>query len=209
MMRKMMISAAPLVVLLSGVAMAQGSGAQTGLVIGGQLGYAQFEPQTIKYDGYDANNGGTYGGAIIGYDHALSPMLSIGIESGLNYGHQIMNTSRDQWRQEVDTSTLDIPVMGTVKFFPTEDGFNVFAKFGVNYSIQTTTDSIIWPETNSDTKRKWVPIAAACVGYQINAFNIFAQYTYVFGKKWSDPYVEDETVTMYALTAGVTYTIPM
>ena len=217
MMKKTMIAAATSVALLSSVAMAQGSGAQTGLVVGGQLGYAKFVPYSklpVSSPGVsgDLSNGGAYGGVLVGYDFALSPMLSVGIETGLNYGYKIANgtvTGPGPTDVDTDISTLDIPIMATVKLFPTENGFNIFAKGGFDYSKQKLTGSAGSVDVSS-TDSKWRPVAAAGVGYQINALNIFAQYTYVFGTKWNDPDGSDgDTLAMNAITAGVTYTIPM
>ena len=226
MMKKTIIAVAASTALLSGVAMAQG--ATTGLVTGLQAGYAKFVPNSGIPVGISstsvgtAKNGGLYFGGILGYDYAINSMVSVGVETGLNYGHNIADGSDagsglGSSSYSLSTSTLDIPVMATVKFYvPHTGGLNVFAKGGYAYNRQKTTGSVTAsipaPTTVSlnSTNTQWNPIAVGGVGYQIDSFNVFTQYTYIFGTKTnSTSGSAGDTAAMNALTAGVTYTIPM
>ena len=167
-----------------------------------------------------AKNGGLYFGGILGYDYAINSMVSVGVETGLNYGHDIANGSEtlnvlpNPIKANINTSTIDIPIMATVKFYiPHTGGLNVFAKGGYAYNRQKTTgsESTLGVTTSiNSTNTQWNPIAVGGVGYQIDSFNVFTQYTYIFGTKTnSTSGSAGDTAAMNALTAGVTYTIPM
>tara|TARA_R110002167_G_scaffold356863_2_gene572066 strand:+ start:3350 stop:3931 length:582 start_codon:yes stop_codon:yes gene_type:complete len=189
--------------ILSGTAMAQG--ATNGLVIGGQIGYAKFVPWSKIYG--HLNNGGAYLGGILGYNFALNKKLSIGLETGINYGNRM--SKGFPAGVEVHTNLLNIPIMAVINYYPTGNGFNIFIKNGVAYNRQEEISSDT-SQISSVTTSQWRYIAAAGIGYQIQNFNVFTQYTYLFAKKWNDASSSDtNTNAMNAWTAGITYTIPM
>ena len=181
--------------------------AKTGLVFGGQFGYAKAGvdwTQSSSANTPDINKGNLFYGATLGMDVAVMPMLSLGGEVGLFYSNNLSKITSGSGTVKV--SNLIVPVLAKVQI-TTPIGFNVFAKGGVSYvrpsaSKSGSTYSIDW-------KSDWNFTAAAGVGYQIGAINIFAQYMRIFGK--DEVNVNATSSTGYssnidAITGGVTYT---
>ena len=183
--------------------------AQSGIVLGVNAGYAKFVPFS-KING-DINNGGIYGGGLLGYDYALNPHFSLGIETGINYGKNIANFSSPTEKMNIDT--LNVPILATFKFYiPQANGLNIFTKHGVSFVYQMR--DISYPnrpyQTDSENTLKFnIFLSVIGVGWKINNFNIFTQYEYFYGTNWNKVDKSLKILTLNTLTAGVTYTIPI
>ena len=172
------------------------SKAPYGLVLGLNGGYAG------GFTTPDENNnrsGNIYGGGIVGFDFALNDVISFGGESGYDYGYKIFQSSDNN----SSTNFSVIPVLGTLKF-TLPMGINLFAKGGMAYVMEQTKIS---GETHNN--KAWKPMAAAGVGYVYDNWNLFAQYSYIFGNKEADSANNNEIDHLGMVTAGVTYTFPL
>ena len=144
-------------------------------------------------------------GGIIGYDFGLNRIMSCGLETGFNYGYKINNLSGD-----LHTNIMTIPLMATLKIYiPNLNGINFFVKGGAAVSYQQITD-----EKYNENKKKldYKPIAKIGVGWQLQNFNIFMQYSYIFGKNWNSlDNKNDDTpiISFNSLTLGFTYNLPV
>ncbi|MBK2126317.1 outer membrane beta-barrel protein [Fangia hongkongensis] len=220
--KKTMIAAVVASTLIAGSAFA--AGAQTGLVLGGNLGYGYAQNGTIKNGpagplggAFDKSNGGLAGGVFIGYDYAISKMISVGVEADLQYAHNLANgkvalpgNSSASYR----TNGLAVPVFFTTKFYvPGVNGLNVFGKFGYAYNRITTSSSVSIPNLPAqwgggdhkvtETTNLWRPVIAGGIGYQIDKVNLFAQYQYNFLRSGGN------NSGYSTFTGGVSYTLPM
>ncbi|MBK2125360.1 outer membrane beta-barrel protein [Fangia hongkongensis] len=217
--KKTMIAAAVASTLIAGSAFA--AGAQTGLVLGGNLGYGYAQNGTIK-NGLEGSgnqsNGGLAGGVFVGYDYAISKMISVGVEADLQYAHNVAGGSGKYDYFVADgassyrTNVFSLPLFLTAKFYvPGVNGLNVFGKFGYAYNRVTTvssaTDNLIGFNVNdsklSQTTNLWRPVMAGGIGYQIDNVNIFAQYQYNFLRNGGN------NSGYSTFTGGVSYTLPM
>ncbi|WP_192484452.1 MULTISPECIES: outer membrane beta-barrel protein [Cysteiniphilum] len=178
--------------------------ARSGLVVGGQIGYAKPNVQWNSINSSDIKKGNLLFGAHIGFDVALSNYLSFGPEVGVFYSNNLSKISSSGDTDKV--SNLIVPVLADIKLY-TPIGINFFAKMGVSYvnpsaSKTGSSYSINW-------KSSWNFTAAAGVGYQIGPVNIFAQYMHIFGKDGVS--VDGKKGTGYAakidaITLGLAYT---
>jgi opacity protein-like surface antigen len=204
-MKKIIATTVAAAALISGSAFA--AGAQTGMVMGGNLGYAM--PSGDFKDiggstGTDNKNGNIAGGLFAGFDYALDPMYSLGIEWGVQYASKFAKTTLSG--AEISTNLLSVPLFLTGKFYiPGIDGLNVFGKAGYAYNQITGKSSGI--STNTEDNH-FDPVVAAGVGYKINQVNIFAQYQYNWLK------VDQATSSslkggLSAISVGLSYTLPM
>ncbi|WHN65196.1 outer membrane beta-barrel protein [Cysteiniphilum sp. QT6929] len=190
-MKKIIATTVAAAALISGSAFA--AGAQTGLVLGGNVGYAYSQNGWLK----NANNlpggknGNIAGGLLIGYDFALSPMFSVGVELGGQYFNKIAKNDAGK------LNMWSVPLFATAKFYiPGAMGLNVFGKAGYAYNKLTG-------DTDGMATNLWRPVAATGLGFQISQINIFAQYQY----NWLPLYgynAGESTVSV-----GLTYTLPM
>ena len=174
-------------------------GAQTGLVVGANLGYAYAVNGWIK-DAADLpgfKTGNMAGGAFVGYDAALNQMFSVGLELDAQYAYKLVSASG------IKLNAWSVPLFLTGKFYiPQTDGLNIFGKAGYAYNRLTVSTSYAGV-TLSDDENLWRPVAAAGVGYQIQQFNIFAQYQY----NWVP--LQGENGGYGTLSGGVSYMLPM
>ncbi len=214
--KKTMIATVVASTLIAGSAFA--AGAQTGLVLGGNLGYGYAQNGTIK-NGLEGSgsksNGGLAGGVFVGYDYAISKMISVGVEADLQYAHNVAGGSGQYSLPVVGTvnassyrtNVFALPVFLTAKFYvPGVNGLNVFGKFGYAYNRVTTlssTDILGYGDKVSTTTNLWRPVMAGGIGYQIDKVNVFAQYQYNFLRNGGN------NSGYSTFTGGVSYTLPM
>jgi hypothetical protein len=179
------------------------------ILIGVHAGYSKFIPSSkIREDKID--NGGGYGGLIIGYDFLINPLLSIGVETGLNYGHNIAHYKKSPL--EGDIKHFNTPILSTIKFYiPNNSGLNTFVKIGGTYSKQIAILKDNQREIENKSIKKFIPTAVIGFGWSVDGFNIFAQYTYLFGKQWNKDTskISEINLALNALTFGITYNIPI
>ncbi|WP_440615983.1 outer membrane protein [Cysteiniphilum sp. 6C5] len=217
-MKKIIATTVAAAALISGSAFA--AGAQTGLVVGGNLGLATPTGKLKLDDQYNAaknlgatsasqDTGNIAGGLFIGYDYALSPMLTVGVELGGQYAYEVSKLSATVSGLSGDgkVSVVTVPLFLTSKFYiPHTGGLNVFAKAGYAYNRvnETYNGDLATAAGLSDMHiNLWRPVVAGGIGYQLQQFNIFAQYQY----NWL-PY-KGENSGLGTLSAGVAYTLPM
>lgn len=200
-MKKSLIA---LAIAIGGVGMAQAdSKAQTGLVYTVQGGYSLgFSPASEV----DDHGNFTYGGSV-GYDFALADFLAIGPEVGINYTSDIAKYSNATGSQEI--SLMNVPIMARAKFIIPDYGFNVFIKGGINYQRINTDGSATGIGMPSGDENNWNGVAAAGLGYQIDTFNVFAQYMVIFGQDLKTSLDSGDTIGQNIITGGVSYTLPM
>jgi len=201
-MRKIIATSIITAALASGSAFA--AGAQTGVVIGGSVGYTVPTGylKDIGGSGADNTNGNIAGGLQIGYDFALNKMLSVGAELGGQYAYELSKVESGGATGKY--SNLSIPLFLTGKFYmPWVNGLNVFGKAGYAYNrLNASVDTGISGLTVSENTNLWRPVVAGGVGYQIQQFNIFAQYQYNWLK------YQGTNGGYNTLSLGLTYTIP-
>ncbi|WP_235826905.1 outer membrane protein [Facilibium subflavum] len=202
MMKKIIATSIVTATLASGSAFA--AGAQTGVVIGGDIGYTMpsgylkdIDPDSTA----DNKNGNIAGGIFIGYDMALSQMLSVGLELDGQYAYNLAKTTDSGITVKV--SNLSIPLFLTGKFYiPNTGGLNLFGKAGYAYNRLNVSADAGSNASLSDNTNLWRPVVAGGVGYQLQQFNIFAQYQY----NWL-PY-QGQNGGYSTLSLGLSYTIP-
>jgi len=213
-MKKIIATTVAAAVLISGSAFA--AGAQSGMVIGANLGLATptghmkeddlVHAMTAAGASTSQDKGNVAGGLFIGYDYALNPMLAVGLELGAQYAYEITKVSGSLggFTDGNKISVITVPMFLTGKFYiPHTGGLNLFAKMGYAYNrIDTKAEGNAGVLANKDTTL-WRPVVAGGIGYQLQQFNIFAQYQY----NWL-PY-QGENSGLGTISAGVSYTIPM
>ena len=144
-------------------------------------------PEVLSSASYQTGN--LAGGASVGYQHALSPRFLIGAELGYDYNGNAKYTEGYQSYLGWDDTTMKISsqdfhalATGTVML---KYGFNVFAKAGVA-RVNEKLDVSNVPSELSDTVYEdhltgYKPMAAAGLGYQIHAVELYAEYSHIFG----------------------------
>lgn len=213
-MKKTIATLMATAVLASSVAYANSNIATSGMTFSANVGYAtpSGDLKAEKDDGVSASNGNVSFGGAIGYDFAISQMFTLGAEVGVQYTPDFAKESEDG--ASLKESVLSVPILAVAKFYvPNVDGLNLFAKAGIAYnhwkakgsgSIDDIEGLIPVPSASNNN---WNGVVAAGVGYDINNFNIFAQYTY----NWLKVSAFDETakggINTFAL--GVGYKLPM
>ena len=184
--------------------------AQSGIVMGGSLGYAKLIPfSDIKRPvGETIKNGNFYGGVTLGYDYAFNSNISLGVESGFNYSKDIAKGTSPSF----SLNMMNVPILGTMKvFIPYANGLNFFTKHGISWVRQSFSyDSNVGTEENKASSFN-IFVSSIGVGWKINDFNIFTEYTHFYGKNWNKQNEAEEpsVMTFNSLTLGVTYTIPI
>ncbi|WP_440994368.1 outer membrane protein [Cysteiniphilum litorale] len=217
-MKKIIATTVAAAALISGSAFA--AGAQTGLVMGANLGLAtptgyMKEDALVNYlQGLGApsisqDTGNIAGGLFIGYDYALSPMLAVGVELGGQYAYEVTKVTDSGGGVSAGNkiSVISVPMFLTGKFYiPHTGGLNVFAKAGYAYNrIKASADGNAASALGITTEsvNLWRPVVAGGIGYQLQQFNIFAQYQY----NWL-PY-QGENGGLGTVSVGLAYTLPM
>ncbi|MBK2125232.1 outer membrane beta-barrel protein [Fangia hongkongensis] len=201
-MRKIIATSIIATALASGSAFA--AGAQTGVVLGGNIGYGYATNGWTKDDAdlSGSKNGNLAGGLFIGYDFALNKMLSVGVELGGQYAYQLVKESDGD-----KLNAWSVPLFATAKFYiPHAMGLNIFGKFGYAYNRLTTSGNYVATGLSGndiDGKNLWRPVAAGGLGFQVQQFNIFAQYQY----NWLPVYGKNGGYG--TISGGVSYTLPM
>lgn len=218
-MKKIISSFATIALLSAGVAQANTNIARSGMTFSANVGYSiptgDFKAnQSDVPDGSVSNNNVSFGGAI-GYDYAISEMFTVGAEVGIQYMPDFAKESEDGG--SITQSNLSVPILAVGKFYvPNVDGLNLFAKAGIAYNHWKASGSgsieVVDPDPAtiaipSASDNNWNAVVAAGVGYDINNFNIFAQYTY----NWLRVSAFDETAKggINTIAIGVGYKLPM
>lgn len=218
-MKKIIATTVAAAALISGSAFA--AGAQTGLVMGANLGLAT-PTGYMKGDNIvnainslpistsvSQDTGNIAGGLFIGYDYALNPMVSLGVELGGQYAYEVSKVSATVAGLSGDgkVSVISIPLFLTGKFYiPHTGGLNVFAKAGYAYNRvnEKYSGDLATAVGASDAHSNlWRPVVAGGIGYQLQEFNIFAQYQY----NWLP--ITGQNGGLGTISAGVSYTLPM
>ncbi len=206
-MKKIIATTVAAAVLISGSAFA--TNAQTGLVMGGSLGYATASGDLkANDDGADNKNGNIAGGLFAGFDYAIDPMWSVGAEWGVQYANEFSKASAAG--ASVKLSLLSIPLFMVGKFYiPGIDGLNVFAKAGYAYNQLGSKNTDNTGTSSTTTDNRFNPVVAAGLGYKIGQMNVFAQYQYNWLKYQA---ASDENTLkgkLSTISVGVSYTLPM
>lgn len=220
-MKKIIATTVAAAALISGSAFA--AGAQTGMVMGGNIGMAMPTGAWNLDDGYNAakadptvtsasqDTGNVAGGLFVGYDYASSPMFTAGVELGAQYAYEPTKLKATvlgaQTFEAKIKGILSIPLFLTGKFYiPHTGGLNVFAKAGYAFNrleIEGNTSGVLGSNSATDNINLWRPVVAGGIGYQLQQFNIFAQYQY----NWL-PY-QGENGGLGTVSVGLAYTLPM
>ncbi len=207
-MKKIIATTVAAAALISGSAFA--TNAQTGLVMGGSLGYATASGDLkANVDGADNKNGNVAGGLFAGFDYAIDPMWSVGAEWGVQYANEFSKASA-AGGLSTKLSLLSIPLFVVGKFYiPGVDGLNVFAKAGYAYNQlgSKTTDNTGTSSTTTDNR--FNPVVAAGLGYKIGQMNVFAQYQYNWLKYQAASNTDTVKGKLSTISVGGSYTLPM
>ncbi|GGG00303.1 MULTISPECIES: outer membrane beta-barrel protein [Cysteiniphilum] len=202
-MKKIIATTIAAAALISGSAFA--AGAQTGLVLGGSVGYTM--PTGYLKDigtgtGVDNKNGNIAGSLLVGYDYALSPLFSVGVELDGQYAYEISKSSLAG--NSIKLSNVSVPLFLTGKFFiPEAMGLNVFGKAGYAYNRLSSKVEVSGSSSTTTNTNLWRPVVAGGIGFQVQQFNIFAEYQY----NWL-PY-QGTNGGYGTASLGLTYTLPM
>ncbi|WP_116963940.1 outer membrane beta-barrel protein [Fastidiosibacter lacustris] len=214
-MKKIIATSIVAAALISGSAFA--ANAQTGMVMGGNLGYTMpsgdfknignnqnyFGPNS----GANNKNGNIAGGLFAGFDYAISPMFSLGAEVGVQYANQFAKYSLANVSGKANL--LSIPLFLVGKFYiPGVDGLNVFGKAGYAYNQLGVKVEAAGVKTTINDNR-FDPVVAAGVGYKIGQANIFAQYQYNWLKYQQDSATPKLKGGLSTISLGLSYTLPM
>ncbi|MDA0912171.1 MAG: outer membrane beta-barrel protein [Proteobacteria bacterium] len=201
-MKKIIATTVAAAALISGSAFA--AGAQTGLVLGGSVGYTMptgYVKDIETGTGVDNKNGNIAGSLLVGYDYALSPLFSVGIELDGQYAYQLSKSSLAG--DSAKSSNVSVPLFLTGKFFiPEAMGLNVFGKAGYAYNRLSAKAEVSGVSETFNTNL-WRPVVAGGIGFQLQQFNIFAEYQY----NWL-PY-QGTNGGYGTASLGLTYTLPM
>ncbi len=217
MKKNLIIAAAVSAALVSGATFADAK-AITGVTMGLQAGIAGYQGTpsipTIVGANVSETKGGFLLGGTLGYDFALSNQFAVGIETGINNGFNLYKLSiSNNIGDSVDFKMSDLSVPILLKaIYVMPFGLNIFVKGGMayhKYKLSVDTAGAGNPGNFSDSYSKWAPEAAVGLGYMINNFNVFAQYSHTFGKKLDDNGLNKDAISTNAITAGVSYTLPM
>lgn len=168
--------------------------ATTGVVVGLYGGYAKPLNGWMKDAKSTAGGkvGNLAGGGLLGFDFALNPMLSVGVEADAQYFYKIAKANSG--KMNLYTGILFL----TGKFYiPETGGLNLFAKAG--YALNKRNGDLY----STTPKTLYRPAAAAGVGYQIDNINIFGQFQY----NWMKLYGKNSGYG--AAFVGASYTFPM
>ncbi len=181
-----------------------------GLTLKANIGLASphgdFKAPTNDIVNESVTNGNASYGLAMGYDFAINPMVTIGPEVGLQYAPDFSKiestTSNDSEKQ----TNLSIPLMVAVKFYiPDVEGLSLFAKGGLAYNHWKIDGDVSLHDVN------WNGVLGGGIGYDINQFNIFAQYTYNWLKvdKQEQNLSAEGSGGIGTLAIGVGYRFPM
>ncbi|MCF6767564.1 porin family protein [Thiotrichales bacterium 19S11-10] len=177
------------------------------LVVGGKLGYGYLNADNIP--GASKKDGGVYTGAFVGVDYYIMPELTIGAETGLDYGNDLLKYDFPSVADATIDDTYVIPILATIKYFMPY-GINVYAKAGLAYVNQKSSVSITddFGGGSSDTTHSsFNGMFGGGIGYKLDNWNFFVEYMYVMGDK--SPEDDGKTFPISSITGGVSYTFPM
>ncbi|MCF6807719.1 porin family protein [Thiotrichales bacterium 19S9-12] len=175
------------------------------LVVGGKLGYGYLSAK--DYTGVDKKDGGVYTGAFVGVDYYIMPNLTIGGETGLDYGSDLLKYDTTGIDVEVN-DTYVVPLLATIKYFMPY-GINVYGKAGIAYVNQKLSAHLgnVGSGSTDTTLSRWNGMLGGGIGYKLDSWNFFVEYMYVMGDK--DPQTKSSTFPINTITGGVSYTFPM
>lgn len=147
-------------------------------------------------------------GFSVGLEQPINNKLSAGIESGFQYfdlgAKQI--TSGTARIGKIDMNMYSIPVMLKFKYsFQEDSGLNLFVKGGMAFNRITIDAQPLRPANTSTSDSSFQPVVAIGLGYEINNFNLYAQFQYN-RISLSDLKVDGDVKT---LSGGISYTLPM
>ncbi|WP_440992570.1 outer membrane beta-barrel protein [Cysteiniphilum litorale] len=163
---------------------AANAGAQSGLVVGGNVGYS------FAQNGFANHKGGVAFGGLVGYDYALNQSVSVGAEMDLQYANQVSKTAGNK------INVWNVPLFLVGKYyFGSNKQFNVFGKAGYAWNRVGANDNY---------SKIFRPVVAVGAGYQLSrTMNVFAQYQY----NWLPQ--GGHSMGQATASVGLTYTIPM
>ncbi|WP_440994012.1 outer membrane protein [Cysteiniphilum litorale] len=176
--------------------------AQTGFVVGMDIGADIPAGHSENEYGDDYKRAAYNLGIILGYDYAINNKISLGVEAVPNTGG--LNAS--------SAGIGYLPIMLTTKFYPFKNGFNMFAKVGVAYLYGSGT---FLEAAAKDISRSWQPTFAIGTGYQYKRINFYVQYQYTQmniaykGSNFLSPedyYKESYNGALNSILVGVAYT---
>ncbi len=175
------------------------------------VGYSNLAtPQKYLCDPYDYTcplysasyqTGSVAAGANVGYRFAVNPFFLLGTEFGYDYNGQSRYTGDyytfdpfwykipNSLTYKVTSQDLHLLATSTVLF---QNGFKVFAKGGaarvhqtVSFSDTSATeyDGVSLSSSSYDAIK---PMAAFGVGFERNRFNVYLQYSHLFGVNAND-----------------------
>lgn len=174
----------------------------------------------VWVSGASYNNESVAAGAAVGFKHAVSRQLLIGAETGYDYNGRSKYTEdyyqNITWTESTNytISSQDIHLLatGTLLF---RSGFNIFAKGGaarVEQKLRVSNDvnysnlPIFLGETSI---AQFKPMAAAGLGFQFRAVDIYGEYSHIFGKDsknfedFMDPYGFTNVVSVDTFKIGL------
>lgn len=165
------------------------------IYVSADIGYGTLatpEQNAIEPDGYyiigaSYQTGSFAAGFNLGFNHAFNNNILLGAEFGGDYNGESTYTE-DFYDSESITGTInsvDFHLLATGTYF-LKNGFNVFAKAGGARVLQRLTVSDDTAENDDTTITQIKPMVAVGAGYQIKTFNIYAQYSHIFGENTSD-----------------------
>jgi hypothetical protein len=139
------------------------------------------------------NNESIAAGGTIGFKHALSRQFLLGTEAGYDYNGVAKYTENYKpnytWTESttyrISSQDIHLLATGTLLF---SNGFNIFAKGGaarVDQKLRVTNavDYTVIPLYLGETSIvRYKPMAVAGFGFQLQAVDIYAQYSHIFAK---------------------------
>lgn len=179
-MKKILFCVGSLLMISSASYAAQ---AQTGIVVGGNIGYAMpygdfRNMNAFMFNAQKKQNGGMAGSFILGYDYAFVDCFSLGLETGAFMTHfsRLEQTRRGNTRNQ-DNYLMSVPLYLQTKFYVIK-GLNLFGKAGYAYNAIIQTRDVTRTNRYSFADGNFDPVIALGVGYKFYSINVFVQYQY-------------------------------
>lgn len=210
---------------LSGVAIATTSPAKSGIVFGARasinsvpeqlFGNAQDHQSTAGITGSTVYDNSSFGTTLsIGYDHAVSSHMTVGVKTGYGYiwslSHGKAHTSTKSG--DISLDVMHIPLVVTGKYF-FDSKFLLGAEAGASLQKLNLTGSGIF--NDADGRWKIAPKVSLMGGYQWDmGLSVTASAEYVFGKSTDDfnptnANDVNQALAYYSFGLNVGYVLPL
>jgi opacity protein-like surface antigen len=212
MLRRITLVAASVAVLcLSAQAFA--ATAQTGIYVGGQVGWSFASATSDGTIGATSSQNKNYVyGPKLGFDYALNQNVLVGVEASyLNFGNTSYTNAGIGNNVDFKESSSGYQLLATSTYL-LNSGWNGFVKAG---AIRETTKGINNNTLNGTSidsvdVTKAVPATVIGVGYMVRQnTNLVLQWEHVYGQSWDTQGVATKPMTQNAITLGASYKFAM